>query len=644
MTTNRQLKELAVRIRNESGNVGSGLLYIPPSGDRAYVITAAHVLSNFRRDDPITVQCCSNDGETYEYELEDPVTHTGKYKKDRSQDVALIELPDVPELLNSRSRIFFGEPREDLKLEGFCFSGNSDEELVNLDVLPITAEGSHIINYVPANHMMRVQLKGSFTINQADREQEVEGWSGTVLTAAGQDSLIAVGILLSIPELNGLNGDFGAADTSALLSLMDKYGIPYETKQVIAAGTETAAPKQEQPADLACSVWQAAARRSASRLWFDDHSGVSLDSLLLATGGSGICFLSSCIEGSFAGALNALAQQHDLPDRWTERPQSEMEDIPPGPENLILTMTDASPYAYTRLTAFVTKWRQSEHDRQLLVHFRCGDPFESIKFSRQAAKNLGPAVPVMLLNAIDPFAFGSTPESARQKALGFLSTLAGEMDARADSDESYADPSQKLWEFLYDNPECSRTVFMNPDAHEMLLPAVFSLATGAHSAFRTLLDALGAEKTELFLAGFPWFDVNPDWFTAAWEAEQLAQTDPVWQPVLAEIQDRMDPAELDIHFRITCDPDPELLMELDPRYLRHWMRGAAPDQRAALAQQYPSHLNPGFLCLLFENGISPLLLSKIKNPKTKTAYTSILMTATQDNGDHFDLRARILGL
>lgn len=642
MSANRQLKDLAVRIQKDSCNIGSGLLYIPPSGSSVYVLTAAHVLSNFSYGDTIMIQCCSSDGKTYAYEFEDPDTYLGKgYRKDRSHDVALIEIPEAPELLESRSRIFFGEPMESLKLEAFCFSGNSNEELVNLDVLSITSRDSLVINY--ANHMMTVQLKGYFTINHADREQEVEGWSGTVLMAAGQESLIAVGILVSIPGLNGLNGLFEAADISHLLTIMDQRKIPYETKQVITAGSEAAPLKQEHPADLSCTVWWTSAQRRADRFWFDDHSGLSLDSLLLTTEGAGICFLSSCIEGSFAKALNALAGQYELPGKWMELSQKESEDAFSHSENVILTITEATPHSYARLTSFVTKWKQARQNRQLLVHFRCADPFDSIKFSRQAANELSSAIPVTLLNTIDPFAFGTTSETARQKARGFLKELVQGMDVQ-ESDNP--DPSENLIRFLYENPECSQAVFQNPGEHDALLPAIFSVATGAHSAFRTLLASLGAYGAENFLMSSPWFDVPPDWFMAAWEVELLVENDPGWQAVLEYIQEHMNPADLDIHLQITCGPDPEFLTELDPRHLRYWMRKAAPDQRIALLQQFSSHLCAGFLSILFESSISPLLLNKIKNPKTKAIYTSILITATpqQDNENFFDLRARILGL
>lgn len=641
MSTNRQLKDLAVRIQKDSCNVGSGLLYIPPSGDSVYVLTAAHVLSNFSYGDTIMIQCCSGDGKTYAYELEDPDSYLGKgYRKDRSHDVALIEIPDVPELLESRSRIFFGEPVESLKLEGFCFSGNSNEELVDLDVLSITSNDSLVINY--ANHMMTVQLKGYFTINQADREQEVEGWSGTVLMAAEQEALIAVGILVSIPGINGLNGLFEAADISHLLTIMDQRKIPYETKKVIIADAEAAPPKQEHPADLSCTVWWTSAQRGAGRFWFDDHSGLSLDSLLLTTEGIGTCFLSSCIEGSFAKTLNALVEQYELPGRWIELRQNEAVEAFSHSENVILTITEVTPHAYARLIGFITKWNQISQGRQMLVHFRCADPYDSIKFSRQAANELARTVPVTLLNAIDPFAFGATSETAFSKASVFLEELAQDTDAQ---ESDYPDLSEELSRFLYDNPECSRAIFENSGKYADLLPAVFSLATSAHGALRTLLDSLGAYGAENFLMSSPWFDVRPDWFLAAWETEMLAENDPGWYPVLEYIQDHMNLEDLDIQYQITHDPNPEFIVGLDPRHLRYWMRKATPDQCTALLRHFSYHLCAGFLSVLFGSGVSPLLLDKIKNPKTRTIYASVLMpTITQQNNENnFELRARILG-
>lgn len=231
---NTDLQKLAVRIRNEANiTVGSGLLYLTNFPDRVYVITAAHIFDHASY--PLTVQCYPDengqDDSAFSFSVSASditippayisATHeTGRH----SNDTALIRIPRRP-WMNSRCSVLFGDPYAQLRVEGFGFASNNREDDIRLDIIPITQAESRISNVTPRSNNLVAILKGDFEINQADREHEVEGMSGTVITAANQAQIIAVGIAISIPSDGGLLGRFNLIDMCCADELLHGEGI-----------------------------------------------------------------------------------------------------------------------------------------------------------------------------------------------------------------------------------------------------------------------------------------------------------------------------------------------------------------------------------------------------------------------------------
>lgn len=648
MNTNKQLKELAVRIRKDTQNIGTGLLFIPPSRDQVLVLTAAHVADTFDIGEHMVIQCYPMDDEPCEFSFKrtrSNVICSEDHEDDPSRDVALIYLPRAAQRqLENRAVTYLGEPAEGLRLEAFSFSGNSEEESVRLDVLPITPEGSYVINCDTRNHMIRVMLQGAFAINHADRVQEVEGWSGTVLMASGQEHLIAVGILVQIPGVNGLNGTFGAADTTFLQKLLTEEDIGWERIPIVTA-TQPEAPAKLPPADLTCTAWWTGHRLDPGKLWFDDRCGVALSNLLLCTAGKGVFFLSSCIEGSFADALNLLAEQHDLPGCWMDASAADA-DILTDTRSVIITIREESSRVYDQLTSFVRKWKHARADRQLLVHFCCDDPYTSIRASRQAASNLCGDIPIQLLTTLDPFSFRSDTDRIHRKTQQFLV----DTDLRAEQQFRKGiydlDLQKELCTFLFEGPECSCTLLQSAADYPRLLSDAFSLAASSHRGCRTLLRAMGPEKVFRFLDSDPWFDTPPDWRLLAWELQKLSGSDPNWSDCLELVLTHLEEEDRTVLCQLADAPSPELLAELDPGYLRFWMEDATPERVSALGAYFRTHLSPGFLCLLFGSASTLAFLSnKIKNEKIRMMYASILIGdgTGAESDDVRELRASIFG-
>lgn len=648
MNTNKQLKELAVRIRKDTQNIGTGLLFIPPSRDQVLVLTAAHVAKTFDIGEHMVIQCYPKDDEPCEFcfkRTRSNVICSEDHEDDPSRDVALIYLPRAAQRqLEGRAVTYLGEPVEGLRLEAFSFSGNSEEDSVRLDVLPITPDGSYVINCDSRSHMIRVMLQGAFAINHADRIQEVEGWSGTVLMAAGQEHLIAVGILVQIPGVNGLNGTFGAVDTTFLQQLLTDEDIAWERIPIVTA-TQPEAPAKLPPADLSCTAWWTDHRRDSGKLWFDDRCGVALCNLLLCTAGKGVYFLSSCIAGSFADALNLLAEQYDFPGSWVDASASGV-DILTDTRNVIVTIREESSCVYDQLTGFVRKWKNAREDRQLLVHFCCDDPYTSIRASRQAASNLYGEIPIQLLTTLDPFSFRRNADHTHLTAQKFLEFT----DHRAE--QQYRDGiydlelQKELCTFLFEAPECSCTLLQSAPDYPRLLSDAFSLAASSHCGCRTLLQAMGPEKVFRFLESDPWFDTLPDWRLLAWELRKLSGTDPDWGDCLETVLMHLEEEDRTVLCQLANAPGPEFLAELDQGYLRFWMQEATPEQVNALAAYFRTHLSPGFLCLLFGNACTLALLSnKLKNEKIRMMYASILIGdgTGAESDDVRDLRASVFG-
>lgn len=59
MVDKQSVLKNTVRIRSNERIIGSGMLYVPKEGEKAYVLTVAHVFDNII-DFPVQIECCSD--------------------------------------------------------------------------------------------------------------------------------------------------------------------------------------------------------------------------------------------------------------------------------------------------------------------------------------------------------------------------------------------------------------------------------------------------------------------------------------------------------------------------------------------------------------------------------------------------------
>ena len=224
-----------VRIQLLGKTVGSGMLYVPENGEYAYVLTAAHIFNQGKY--PVEIQCYSDgrDDGTYTYSVERQMVHFhDNYKQERDAtevqhcDAAIIEIPKRS-WMAERACIYYGTPEENLGVIGYGYSGASEESDIRADNVRIESD---IRDVLSDEHWMRTHLQGDFSLNQADRKGEIGGLSGTVLTAQGEQEIVAIGVICNTNTRNAVFGMVNVIDMTAFCELFAKLGMPFERREV----------------------------------------------------------------------------------------------------------------------------------------------------------------------------------------------------------------------------------------------------------------------------------------------------------------------------------------------------------------------------------------------------------------------------
>lgn len=628
---NQKLRDLAVRIQKEGQTVGSGLLCIPPSRKWPVILTAAHVMEAFGEDDCITIQLCPQEGQSpqdceMEYHPDDIIcgsVEVGSFGMSHL-DVAILPLRGALNWIHSRDPLYFAEPSEGLHLEAFSFSGNSCQENIILDAVPSRPEKSHIVSYDTESHLMTVHLEGDYIVNPTDRETEVGGWSGTILTAAGQDCITAVGVLLSIPANNGNLGRFIAADLTHIRELLPKRTV-IEDRELLPCFP--AEPEPESAADLSCSVWWGSVHNRMDCLWFSDQKGVILSSLLLSAANRGIFFLASGISGSFSRALNQYADQLPMPGRWIDLDFRNIDAACDMRDNVVISICDESRYSADRLCAFLQRWRGREQTQQLVIIFCFADSFTALKLCRQAVQMQNAAQHVHFLTTIDPFAAQNSDQRICAEATEFLNHWEKRLDAELEEYSPRTNAMSVVYEHLFEYPEQSAAVVQQARHYPQMLLAVFTAAATSHSGCRLMLNALGPDNLADFLDDIPQFYEDPDWLLIAWELYTLAHEDKVWERSYRYLSQTYLSLRKTRELEYIFDGgDIRDLPDAEARLTRFWLRRALPGQVAALLDAEISHVDPRYLCALLGNGEGQLhLLRELQKETMNTMLLAILL-------------------
>lgn len=222
----------SVRIQsNNRGTIGSGMLYVPKDGMYAYVLTAAHVVN--QEKDSIQIQCYSDDKDDGKYTCSVDETmiyiHESYTKQKDKTEVQYCDAAIVKILkrgwMQDRAFVYYGIPQENLPVFGCGYSGANREEDIRQDYISIETTLRDVLK---DNHRMRIRMEGDFSLNHADRAEELRGISGTILFAQGQQKTVAVGMICSTGVNNAPFGMVNAIDMTGCCEILKKLGVDFE--------------------------------------------------------------------------------------------------------------------------------------------------------------------------------------------------------------------------------------------------------------------------------------------------------------------------------------------------------------------------------------------------------------------------------
>lgn len=225
-----------VRLQSDGKTIGSGILYVPEEGGCAYVLTVAHVFNKNKY--PVKIQCYPDGGDdgTYTSDVEKQMVHLHDdytEKKDKTCvqycDAAVVEIPKKSWMAD-RVCVYYGMPQDHLRVLGYGYSGESEEEDIRADNVAI--EDTEIRDVLSDCHRMRVHLKGNFSMNHADREGEIGGLSGTILAVQGQPEIVMVGAICNTNVQNALFAIVNVIDMTAFCEIFAKLGVPFERYEI----------------------------------------------------------------------------------------------------------------------------------------------------------------------------------------------------------------------------------------------------------------------------------------------------------------------------------------------------------------------------------------------------------------------------
>ena len=228
------LSQYAVRIRQNDNIIGTGFLIIPKDGANAYIITAAHVLCTYSNNLNIqflgvTEQSCN----TRSISDDMIIIHNNyqhEHSIDRVQycDAACIRI-SKEEWMDTIAPVFWGVPEAEMPIEAVGFASvNLDSELPHGSV----SHNTVVRLYTPDTHRISATIQGDFILNNADLDNDIQGMSGTVFAAKGQDAVIIIGMMVATTGKNAAFGQMNLVDMTGLNELLKEQGVWLEKKNI----------------------------------------------------------------------------------------------------------------------------------------------------------------------------------------------------------------------------------------------------------------------------------------------------------------------------------------------------------------------------------------------------------------------------
>lgn len=231
------LSNHAVRILQDGFTIGSGFLLVPEDGNHAFILTAAHVLTGLNGDISVQFLGIPDQALNTRSVSEDMIIIHERYDHALSTenfqhcDAGLIRIMKE-DWMTSFQPVYWGIPEERMKIHAIAFSYEKHiPELPHAKTELLTT----ILAYTKKTHCISALYSGNFCPNYADLNGEIEGMSGSVYAAYGQEAIILVGMLCSTIGNNAVHGQLNITDMTAILELLALQGIQVKQRRIIPA-------------------------------------------------------------------------------------------------------------------------------------------------------------------------------------------------------------------------------------------------------------------------------------------------------------------------------------------------------------------------------------------------------------------------
>lgn len=225
----QQIKRHSVRIQCKNKTIGTGYYVCPTEGTCAYVITAAHVLSNAVY--PISVQIYHGNelGEEAIFDIGESdaiIPEDFDHKKvnieNQDCDCALLRIPKR-DWMEQDASVLVGKPRSGIQIWGVSYSeatGREKNILLDANMMYPT-----INNVDEQSHFFTAPFHGEAQINAADPSHEIGGMSGTVYTAKYGKNIVLIGMFISTYGDSAVMQRMYMTDMSSAALLLKNEGI-----------------------------------------------------------------------------------------------------------------------------------------------------------------------------------------------------------------------------------------------------------------------------------------------------------------------------------------------------------------------------------------------------------------------------------
>lgn len=225
LSNSDQLRLLSVRIMDKNKVVkGSGLLYVIRGHEKAYVLTAAHVVNAIPEQNVVVVECQTDkldennvDNSKYVFEvcrsdivIDSCYVPTPELAHGRIHDAAVIPLTLDPIKhcwMESREEAYFLSEKVELKdhrITGFGYPNYKQYMGKSIDEAYVEVRSSEACcsQHTAVHHT--TQWKLCLDIVDYETKDEVGGWSGSILVLADHVPIILAGVVLErYPEGKG---------------------------------------------------------------------------------------------------------------------------------------------------------------------------------------------------------------------------------------------------------------------------------------------------------------------------------------------------------------------------------------------------------------------------------------------------------